>query len=105
MSPLSFLLVVGDLNESIIKDIRLGSIHGINIGNTILLAHLLFVDDTLLFSKGYKRNEKILQEISSNYIVAIRMDINFQNYTFCFNELNGCEQDFKIHFPFRTFDI
>lgn len=55
MSPFMFLLVVEGLSRMVLTCKRDGRIKGINMGNSVSLTHLLFVDDLTLFSVGSVR--------------------------------------------------
>jgi hypothetical protein len=52
MSPFLFLLVVEGLSR-IIKAYEMeGSIKGMNMGKSLFLSHVLFVDEVILFGLG-----------------------------------------------------
>jgi hypothetical protein len=61
-----------------------GNLQGIKIGS-ILLTHLLFVYDILLFLNGFKREE--IQEILNTFCVVTGMEINVKKSTYNFNGL------------------
>jgi hypothetical protein len=52
LSPLLFLLIVEGISRTIIEAKHRSIVQGIKIGS-VLLTHLLFVDDIMLFLNGY----------------------------------------------------
>jgi hypothetical protein len=65
---------------------RSGSIQGIKNGY-VILTHLLFMDDIMLFSNGSEKGARRIHEILNIFYKATRMEVNAQKYSFSFSEL------------------
>jgi hypothetical protein len=73
MSPFLFLLVVEGLSWMVTTCKREGSIKGLDMGNSLSLSHLLFVDDVILFGLGSVREVVKYKEILELYYVKIQV--------------------------------
>jgi hypothetical protein len=60
LSPLLFLLMAEGLSRALAAEKWPGSFPGINISNSLQIAHLLFVDDILIFTSGTKGEAETL---------------------------------------------
>jgi hypothetical protein len=76
LSPLLFLLVVEGISRIVMEAKRRGILQGIKIGS-ILLTHLLFVDDIYVFLNGTERESIKVKEILI-LCMAIGMEVNVQ---------------------------
>lgn len=56
LSPLLFLFIVESLSRLIHKDQSEGNLKGIKLSQLILITHLLFVNDVILFYEGIMRS-------------------------------------------------
>jgi uncharacterized membrane protein len=57
-SPFLFLIIVEGLHKAILKTKITRVIYGVEVRRNISLLYLLFVDDVLLFIKGYVREAR-----------------------------------------------
>jgi hypothetical protein len=67
LSPLLFLIIVEELRKTILEAKIIGEILRVKVGRDLSLTHLLFLDDVLLFLKGYAREEIKFKEIMDLY--------------------------------------
>jgi hypothetical protein len=102
LSSLLFLLVAEDLSRSLTQAKNASVFTRIKITPSLSLTHLLFVDDVLIFSGGYKREAETLRNILSIFSKATGMLINDKKSsltTFLLTEEE--EQAHLTFFPFE----
>ena len=102
LSPLLFILVMETLSRLIIKATEVGFLKGIHINGSrsddVLVSHLLFADDTLIFCKpeasqlGYLRCILVLFEVMSR--LKINLSKSFLIHVGEAPELNNLAQFF-----------
>jgi uncharacterized protein YciU (UPF0263 family) len=76
-------LVAEGLRRALVEGRRVDSIHRVRI-DTVLLPHLLFIDDILLFLNRTEREARKLKEILDIFCVATGMEVNSQKSAYCF---------------------
>jgi hypothetical protein len=93
MPSFSFLfLLVAEGLSMLIKDTRRGILQGIKISDTVVISHLLFVDDIMIFSHGSTRKIGSLKEILGIYCNATGMEINMRKSSMLINALDKGEK-------------
>jgi len=65
-----------------------GFIKGIKIADTIVIYHMLFVDDILLFGRGNLREMNYLKIILISFCKSTRMEINMNTSCILFNDFS-----------------
>jgi len=75
LSPYLFLLIVEGLSRALSQVWRSRKFQGVVISNRIVITHLLFVDDILLFRVGTMRKTRYVKEILDLYTWATGMVI------------------------------
>ena len=99
-------MVVEGLSQALKNAKYLGMIRGIQISHHLLITHLLFVDDVLIFFLGSLRDVQSLSDIMLLFSKATRMEINEGKYTVTTHLLTLDEtQAFARVFPFIQIDI
>ena len=88
LSPLLFILVIEGLSLLIEDAKRNGKIKGINISSRLLLTHLLFVDDVILFGMGSFEEWMAFKFILDTFCEASGMCININKSSFLHNDLD-----------------
>ena len=76
LAPLLFLIVVEGLCRAFLSAKECGAFKGITFGNNITLSHVLFVDDIVMVSDGYKLSLSTLYEVLMVFCKAFGMVIN-----------------------------
>jgi hypothetical protein len=71
-----FLVGREGLSMLIKEDRRKGDIKGIKVSLTVILTHLLFVDDILIFGEGSVQELKALSDILDLYCKETSMELN-----------------------------
>jgi len=87
MSHFFFLMVAKGLRRAVKECKREGDIGGIEVGSSLHLTHLLFVDDVILFAMCILREAKKYNEMLDLYCKAIGMEVNINNSNILFNSL------------------
>lgn len=49
------------------------------------VSHLLFIDDSLLFTKAFCQEPRVIKELLNDFESASRQAINYQKLTLCFS--------------------
>lgn len=76
LSPLLFLLVAEGLSRFLKKAFAEGDFKGISISPNLVITHLLFVDDILIFCDGSRRSLQTLRQGLGLFQIASGMEIN-----------------------------
>ena len=79
-----FLIASQGLSKEILDVKRVGNLKGIHISQSLLIAHLLCMDDILTFCDGSRRDLEVLIYILDLFSRAIGMIINNRKSTFMF---------------------
>ncbi|XP_060974663.1 uncharacterized protein LOC133039744 [Cannabis sativa] len=86
LSPYLFLLCSEGLSAALCIQQRLGNFKGISIArSTPVISHLLFADDTLLFSKATQLSYNALKAALQLYNQAIGQQVNFGKSSILFS--------------------
>lgn len=76
LSPYLFLLAIEGLSLLIKKAVKDKLVKGINISNSLMIAHVLFVDDVLLLGKGLVDNWQGYASIITTFCAASGMVVS-----------------------------
>jgi hypothetical protein len=83
-----------------------GLFHGIPITRTLVLTHLLFVDDVLIFCNGQRDDVETLSDVLALFSRATCMHINVRKSTLSVSNMSEEETNFyKLHFSFEVKDF
>ena len=74
LSPLLFLLVAKGLSCFLKKELEEGDFKGISISTNLVITHLLFVDDILIFYDGSRRSLQTLRHGLELFHIATGME-------------------------------
>ncbi|KAL0291509.1 UNVERIFIED_CONTAM: putative mitochondrial protein [Sesamum calycinum] len=92
LSPYLFLLCTESFSSLLQKAEMDGRIRGVSIcRNAPYISHLLFADDTLIFSQASSDSARHIKEILEIYRMASGQEINFQKSSVAFSK-NCCEE-------------
>lgn len=94
------------LSRFLIEAVSRAELNGLEVVSSLLLTHLLFVDDILLFCDGSRRDIKRLHRGISLFKVAIGMQVNLQKSTLSLNNLRETHIQYLISlFPLPTKEL
>ena len=65
---------------------RRGVVEGIKNNSPLIISHILFMDDTMIFGQGSIRKMNIIKEILDICYKATRIEINMVKSTLLFHE-------------------
>jgi len=103
LSPLLFLLVMEGLSRLITDENFRGKIKDIKIEENVILSHLLFMDDVLIFLNGSLSDSTSFNIILSLFYKATGMVINHKKYSMTTLMCLQYEIDYaNLRFPFRN---
>lgn len=95
-SPYLFVLCADVMSRLLRKEAGMGGIHGIQVArNAPKLTHLLFVDDSLLFTRAIVKEIEFLMDVLKTYQEASGQLINFDKSEASFSR-NMDERDRNI---------
>ena len=78
LSPYLFLFVADGLSKLLQQGNRAGAIQGLKVcRNALVVSHLLFADDNLLFFRADEEQSQTVKEVLSRYCKATGQLINF----------------------------
>ena len=78
LSPFLFLLVAEALNRMFMRAVDLQQLRGLKIGiNEILISHLQFADDTLLFSEADQQQLIFIKKLLSSFQALTGLAVNY----------------------------
>lgn len=101
LSPLLFLLIMEGFSRLLKKERSNGTRGQVEITDMIVISHLLFVDDVLIFLNGSYRDTSCLKSILSLFCKATSMEPNHEKSTIICNSCLQNEQRFAFqHFGF-----
>lgn len=96
LSPLLFLLVAEGLSQLILEARRAGVVKGLEVVVNMLISHLLFVDDILLFTNGSLNEIKELKNILDLFMKATGMQVNHRKSQLIMEGFNRHEKSLII---------
>lgn len=103
LSLLLFLLVTEGLSGAIKEVKAQGHFKGIQIAQNLLISHLLFVDEVLIFCSGFRGDSRALRDILDLFSKATGMEINVEKSTLTTHLLRPAEvEEISRIFPFNT---
>jgi hypothetical protein len=106
LSPLLFLLVAEGLSRFISGANLGGRFAGIKITNGLIITHLLFVDDILIFCDGSTRDADTLSEGLTLFRTATGMRINAQKSSILFSQTAEEHTQYYLDLlPFQTLNL
>jgi len=78
LSPFLFLLMAEVLNKMFSNAVESGQLRGLKIGvNEVLLSHLQFADDTLLFSEADQQQLKLIKSLLFSFQALSGLAVNY----------------------------
>jgi hypothetical protein len=80
--PFLFLLIVEGLSKLLKKLVKEGILEGVLVANGVRITHMLFVDDVILFEKGYFQEWWVFKDVLNLFRNATGMDFNNQKSQF-----------------------
>jgi len=90
LSPYLFLFVDDGLSKLLQQGNRAGAIQGLKVcRNALVVSHLLFADDNLLFFRADEEQSRAVKEVLSRYCKATGQLINFNKCSVLFNKNQG----------------
>jgi hypothetical protein len=106
LSPMLSLLVDEGLSCALADEKSRGIFPGIPITHTLVLIHLLFEDDVLIFYNGQRDDVETLSDVFSLFSRATGMHINVRKYTLPVSNMSEEETNFyKLHLSFEVKDF
>jgi len=75
LSPLLFLLIIEGLSRMILNEKENGKVEGVKITCDVVVTHLLFVDDVIIFSRGLVEEWSIYKDLISVFCEAYGMGL------------------------------
>jgi hypothetical protein len=106
LSPFLFLLIVEGLSMLIKDARRRGILKGIKKIESVVVTHLLFVLDIIIFYQGTTMELRSIKEILDIYCQAIGMEVNMVKSSKLFNELEDeIKTQIKYLFPINYSDL
>ena len=103
LSPILFLLVAEGLSRAIRAARAAGHFSRIQLAPNLVITHLLFVDDVLIFCSGTRGDTRALQGILELFAKATGMEINFCKSSLTTHLLRPEEEaELSRIFPFNT---
>ena len=103
MSPLLFLVVVEGMSKPINVVKEEGKFEGVKIYLVLRITHLLFVDDALLFGRGFMEEWQDYKVILELFCNASGMVVSQQKSTFMeFGLDEAFLRQIKTLFPFQV---
>jgi hypothetical protein len=106
LSPLLFLIVAEGLNRALKEAMRTRNFKGIKIGISCYSSHLLFIDDSLIFCDGIRKDVIRLKEIIDLYHIATGKHINIEKYSISFVGLSNVDRVYiSQFFPYHHIEI
>lgn len=84
LSPYLFLICAEAFSNMLIQAERNKQIRGLKFGHHISISHLLFTDDSLIFSRASLKDCQHLKDIFDNYSAASGQIFNFEKSSMFF---------------------
>jgi hypothetical protein len=106
MSPFLFLLVVEGLSRVVTTCKREGYIKGLDMGNSLSLSHLLFLDDVILFGLVLVIEVVKYKDMLEIYYKDTSNEVNIHKSSIIFNGLGKNQKDIVLRcYPLLQFPL